>query len=54
MARMLDLEKELKVAEEFWNFIGGEGAYEDLLECFEHVDIEMREEIDNCFSKFNT
>ena len=49
---MLDLEHELKVAEEFWNFLGGEGAYEDLLDCFEQVGIEMREEIDEYFSRF--
>ena len=52
MAGMLDLEKELKVAEEFWDFIGGEGAYNDLLDCFERVGIEMREEIDEYFSRF--
>lgn len=52
MAGMLDLEKELKVAEEFWDFIGGEGAYNDLLDCFERIGIEMREEIDSYFSRF--
>ncbi len=30
MAGMLDLETELKVAEEFWDFLGGEGTYEIL------------------------
>ena len=45
MAGMLDLDKELKVAKEFWDFLGGEGAYEDLLSCFEKVGIEMREDI---------
>lgn len=49
---MLDLENELKVAEEFWDFLGGQGAYEDLLDCFEQVGIEMREEIDKYFSRF--
>ena len=29
---MLDLENELKVAKEVWDFLGGEGAYEELLE----------------------
>ncbi len=53
MAGMLDLEHELKVAEEFWDFLGGKGAYDDLLGCFERVGIEMRQEIDNYFSKFN-
>ena len=49
---MLDLDKELKVAEEFWDFIGGENSYNDILLCFEEVGIEMREEIDEYFSKF--
>ncbi|MEW6507566.1 MAG: TdeIII family type II restriction endonuclease [Bacteroidota bacterium] len=49
---MLDLEYELKVAEEFWDFLGGKGAYEDLLNCFEVVGIEMRDEIDDYFSRF--
>ena len=49
---MLDLENELKVAEEFWDFLGGEGAYEDLLDCFEQVGIELREEIDKYFTRF--
>ena len=53
MAGMLDLEKELKVAEEFWDFLGGEGAYNDLLNCFERIGIQMREEIDDYFKKFN-
>lgn len=53
MAGMLDLEKELKVAEEFWDFLGGVGAYNDLLNCFEKVGIEMRQEIDDYFSRFN-
>lgn len=49
---MLDLEHELKVASEFWNFLGGGGAYEDLLNCFERVGIEMRDEIDEYFLRF--
>lgn len=53
MRGMLDLDKELKVAGEFWDFLGGEGAYEELLKCFERVGIEMREEIDNYFSNYN-
>lgn len=53
MRGMLDLPQELKVAEEFWDFLGGEGAYEDLLNIFERVGIELRSEIDEYFSKFN-
>ncbi len=52
MAGMLDLENELKVAEEFWDFLGGEGAYNDLLGCFERVGIKMRNEIDEYFERF--
>ncbi len=52
MAGMLDLDNELKVAEEFWDFLGGKGAYNDLLGCFERVGIELRDEIDKYFSRF--
>lgn len=49
---MLDLDNELKVAEEFWDFLGGDGAYSKLLDCFERVGIELKPEIDKYFSKF--
>ncbi len=49
---MLDLDQELKVADEFWDFLGGTGAYEELLNCFERVGIELRPEIDKYFEKF--
>ena len=49
---MLDLKYELKVAEEFWDFVGGKGAYQDLLNCFERVGIELRPEIDKYFERF--
>jgi type II restriction enzyme len=52
MKGMLDLNQELKVAEEFWDFLGGDGAYNDLLNCFERVGIELRPEIDLYFSNF--
>jgi type II restriction enzyme len=48
---MFDLNNELKVGEEFWNFLGGDGAYKNLLNCFEKVGIEIRPELDRCFSK---
>jgi type II restriction enzyme len=54
MRGMLDLENELKVAEEFWDFLGGEGAYIDLLDCFEQAGIELRPEIDEYFSRFKS
>lgn len=53
MRGMLDLEKELKVAEEFWDFLGGNDTYKELLLCFERVGIELRKEIDEYFSRFN-
>jgi type II restriction enzyme len=49
---MLDLDYELKVAEEFWDFLGGKGAYNDLLDCFEKAGLELRSEIDEYFKKF--
>lgn len=53
MKGMLDLPHELKVAEEFWDFLGGDGAYNDLLDCFERAGIELRPEVDKHFAKFN-
>lgn len=49
---MLDLPNELKVADEFWDFLGGPGTYNDLLDCFERAGIELRPEIDEYFHKF--
>ncbi|GAP09026.1 type II restriction endonuclease, TdeIII [Bellilinea caldifistulae] len=49
---MFDLERELKVGKEFWDFLGGKGTYEALLEIFEKVGIELRPEIDQRFSAF--
>ena len=50
---MLDLQNELKVASEFWDFIGGEGTYSQLLNIFEKVGIDLRTEIDDYFSRYN-
>lgn len=52
MKGMLDLENELKVANDFWDFLGGDGTYEALLDCFEQVGVELRPEIDEHFVKF--
>jgi len=54
MKGMLDLKEEVKVAEEFWDFIGGDKTYQDLLNCFEQAGKEMRSEIDLYFKKFNS
>ncbi|MBX2932044.1 MAG: TdeIII family type II restriction endonuclease [Chitinophagaceae bacterium] len=53
MAGMLDLQNELKVADEFWDFLGGQGTYKQLLDTFEKVGVELRPEIDNYFAKYN-
>ena len=49
---MLDLKNELLVAEEFWDFLGGSGTFDNLLNIFERVGIELRPEIDEAFEKF--
>lgn len=49
---MFDFEQELKVAHEFWDFIGGDGSYEELLNCFERAGISLRSEIDKYFERF--
>lgn len=49
---MLDLNNELKVAEEFWDFLGNDGTYSEILNCFERTGIELRPEIDEYFQKF--
>ncbi len=53
MKGMIDIDNELKVAKEFWDFLGGKDAYEELLVCFEKAGIELRPKIDKYFSKFN-
>jgi len=53
MAGMLDLQTELKVADEFWDFLGGQGTYNQLLDIFERVGIELRPEIDDYFARYH-
>lgn len=54
MRGMINIQNELKVAAEFWDFLGGTGAYEELLDCFERAGIELRDEIDEYFARFRT
>ena len=49
---MLDMQNQLLVGEEFWDFLAGKAIYESLLDCFERVGCEMREEINDYFSRF--
>jgi len=44
---------EIIVAKELWDFLGGENTYEQLLNVFEAVGIELRPEIDARFQRFN-
>lgn len=53
MRGMLDLNNELKVANEFWDFLGNDGVYQDLLNIFERIGVELRPEIDAYFAKYN-
>ncbi|MEI6435405.1 MAG: TdeIII family type II restriction endonuclease [Bacteroidota bacterium] len=53
MKGMLDLNREVMVANEFWDFLSGEGTYNDLLDCFEKAGIELRPEIDAYFAKYS-
>jgi len=46
------LSREILVAEELWDFLGGAGTYNVLLDCFEEVGIELRPEIDSYFTNF--
>jgi type II restriction enzyme len=50
---MLDLPNELKVAEEFWDFLGGDNTYVQLLKVFEEVGIALRPEIDAKFKSLS-
>jgi type II restriction enzyme len=49
---LFDLENEVLVADEFWNFLGGDNTYEELLNIFEIIGIELRNEIDMRFRDF--
>ncbi len=53
LSGMLDLKHDILIAEELWNFIGGEGTYTELLDAFEQAGIELRDEIDEYFKQFS-
>lgn len=53
MRGMLDINSELKVADEFWDFLGGSGTYQVLLDIFERTGIELRDEINDYFAKYS-
>ena len=47
---MFDLANEMLVADRFWDFLGGDNTYDQLLEVFEEVGIALRPEIDTRFT----
>ena len=49
---VIDLENELLVTKDFWEFLAGENIYEELLDIFAEVGIALRPEIDNYFTKY--
>ena len=49
---MIEIGTQIKVAKEFWDFLAGKEVYDDLLDCFEEVGIEMRDKIDAYFARF--
>lgn len=49
----IQADNELKVAAEFWDFLGGQGAYNDLLDIFERIGLELRPEIEDYFARYN-
>jgi type II restriction enzyme len=40
------------IGEEFWDFLGGQGAYFEVLDCFEQAGIELRPELDAYFNNY--
>lgn len=45
---MLD-DSEFLVGKEFWDFLGGDGVYEELLICFENAGKKLRKDLDDYF-----
>jgi len=51
--KVLDMQQDILIADELWDFIGGEGTYLELLDAFEQVGIELKDEIDQYFEQFS-
>ncbi len=50
---IMDLGKDLRAAEEFWNFLGGEDTYTDLLGCFRRAGVATKDKVDERLAQFN-
>ncbi len=46
LSGLLDLREELLVGKEFWDFLGGDGTYENLLDIFEQAGLELYDDIE--------
>ena len=46
LSGLFDLSEEVMVGHEFWDFLGGEDTYKDLLNVFEKAGLELYDEID--------
>ena len=50
---LYDLEKgEILVGDDFWNFVASDNIYNELLDVFQEVGEDLREEIDKKFAEF--
>ncbi|MEA1912617.1 MAG: TdeIII family type II restriction endonuclease [candidate division WOR-3 bacterium] len=47
-------EREILVGKEFWNFVANDNVYEELLDVFQKVGKELRDEIDKKFVELRT
>ncbi|MCS7248974.1 MAG: TdeIII family type II restriction endonuclease [Anaerolineales bacterium] len=52
LRRMLDLQEDRFAEKGFWEFLGGEGAYPQLLDALEQAGIELRSGLDAYFGKY--
>lgn len=49
-SKVLDIENELMIGQEFWDFIGGIGTYVELVQCFKHVGNKYMSRIEKLIS----
>lgn len=53
MRGMFDTEHELFVAEEFWEFVGGRGAFSELIDIFTEVGKKLKPDIDRFLTELS-
>lgn len=52
MGNTVELGTQIKVGEQFWDFLAGKPVFDDLMACFKEVGMEMRDEVDEYFLRF--